>query len=275
MCTRTFAVVMTNTNRRSVLRGIGATTALLAGGAGVTAADDEGRGGDEAAIRVAHASPDAPDVDVLVDGSVVVSDLSFRDVSPYLEVPAGEYEVAVNAAGTDTTVFGPVDLTLEAEDYTAVARGEVSSDDTAFTVAVFEDTNGANVGDDEARVRAIHASPDAPAVDVTVDDGAATLFDGVAFGESGGYVVVEAGTYDVEIRPDTGDDDGSVVFETDLTLEGGATYTAFAEGYLSPDDESTDEAFGLVPSQDASAPPRGEGNDRGGRGGRGGRGRGN
>lgn len=163
----------------------------------------------------------------------------------------------MNVAGTDTTVFGPVNLELASEDYTAVARGEVTSDDTEFTVSVFEDTNGANIGDDEARVRAIHASPDAPTVDVTVADGALTLFDGLAYGESGGYVVVPAGTYDVEIRPDAADDDGPVVYEAELILEGGSTYTAFAEGYLSPDDEPTDEAFGLAPSLDASAPPRG------------------
>jgi hypothetical protein len=64
--------------------------------------------------------------------------------------------------------------------------------DTDFTVSLFEDTNGANIGDDEARVRAIHASPDAPAVDVTVNDDAVTLFDDVEFGESSGYTVVDA-----------------------------------------------------------------------------------
>lgn len=244
---------MMQVDRRRLLRGIGAaSTAVLVGGTGAAAAE-----GGEAKLRVAHASPDAPAVDVLVDGAVAVSDLAFREVTPYLEVPAGSYEVAVNVAGTDTTVFGPVTLDLAAEDYTAVARGEVTSDDTDFTVSVFEDTNGANLAEDEARVRAVHAAPDAPAVDVTVADGALTLFDGLAYGESGGYVVVPAGSYTVEIRPDRADDDGPVVYEAEVSLEGGSTYTAFAEGYLTPGDEPADEPFGLVPTLDASAPPRG------------------
>jgi hypothetical protein len=240
-------------SRRAVLKRIGAGTAVLVGGAGVSSA-----AGDEAGIRVAHGSPDAPAVDVSVDGSAVIEGLEFRGVTDYLELPAGEYEIAVNVAGTDTTVFGPVTVELEAEDYTAVALGEVASDDTDFTVSIFEDTNGANIGDDEARVRAIHGSPDAPAVDVTVDDGALTLFDGVTFGESSGYAVVPAGEYDVEVRPDTEDDDGPVVFETDVSLEGRSTYTVFALGYVSPDDEPAEKAFGLVPTLDRGAPPRGD-----------------
>ncbi len=244
-----------NTTRRTVLTGLASLGITTVAGSAVVGADEEGEG--EAALRVAHASPDAPAVDVYLDGSPVIEGLGFRGVTDYLELPEGDYDVAVNVAGTDTTVFGPVTVALDDEDYTAVALGEVTSDDTAFTVSLFEDTNGANIGD-RARVRAIHASPDAPAVDVTVADGALTLFDGVAFGGASDYAVVPAGEYDVEIRPDTADNDGPVVYEAALTLEPGATYTVFAEGYLSPDDEPADEAFGLVPTLDASAPPRGD-----------------
>ncbi|MXR40228.1 DUF4397 domain-containing protein [Halobaculum sp. WSA2] len=254
---------MTDTTRRTVLGGIATGTALLVGGAGAVTADEgTERGGDEAGLRIAHASPDAPAVDVLVDGAVAVEGLEFRQVTDYLELPAGEYEVAVNVSGTDTTVFGPAEVDLAAEDYTAVALGEVSDDDTEFTVSVLADTNGANLDDDEARVRAVHASPDAPAVDVTVNDGVLTLFDGVAFGDSSGYAVVPAGEYDVEIRPDTADDDGDVVFEAeDVELAGRSTYTVFALGYLTAEDEPAAEPFGLLPTLDAGAPPRGDDDD--------------
>jgi hypothetical protein len=257
--------------RRNVLAGIG-TTVAAAGGAGVVIADppgdrgrgddddDEDRGDDEAGVRVAHASPDAPDVDVYVDGSRVVENLAFRDVTDYLELPGGEYDVQVTAAGDSDTVAFDATVELDAEDYTAVALGELASDDTEFGVEVFEDRNGRVFGE-TARVRVVHASPDAPAVDVTANDGAATLFDGVEFGESSDYVEVPAGEYDVEVRPDTDDEDGPVVFETPLTVEAGNVYTVFAVGYLTPDDEDEDEAFGLVPVLDKTAPPRGDDDD--------------
>jgi len=228
--------------RRTVLRGIGAGTALLVGGVGSAAAEGE------AGIRVAHLSPDAPTVDVILtktddaDVSKTVT-VSFEDVTDYLEVPPGEYEVEIPAAGFSTTVD------LDEEDYTAAALGTLG-DGPDFTVGLFEDTNGANIGEEEARVRAIHASPDAPAVDVTVDDDALTLFEDVAFGDSSGYTVVGAGDYEVEVRPAGG---GDPVVEADVTLDGRSTYTVFAVDFL--------EDIDLLPVKDAGAPPRGDGDD--------------
>jgi hypothetical protein len=244
-------------HRRQFVTSLSLITIGSAVGAGVTAAD--GHDG-EAGLRVAHASPDAPAVDVYLDGAKAVAGLEFQSVTEYLEVAAGEHDVAVNVAGTETTVFGPVTVELEAEDYTALASGEVSSDDSSFGVQLLEDTNGANIGDDEARVRAIHASPDAPAVDVTVDDDALTLFEDLAFDESSDYAVVGSGDYEVEIRPAGG---GDPVSEASVSLAGGSTYTVFAVGYLTPEDEPAEEAFTLLPIEDASAPPRGDGEGRG------------
>jgi hypothetical protein len=242
-------------NRRTVLKGIGAGTALLAAPVGAGSAES-----DEAGLRVAHASPDAPAVDVYVDGSAVVEGLEFRSVTEYLELEAGEYDIAVNVAGTETTVFSADGVTLDSEEYTAVALGEVSDDDTEFTVSLLEDTNGANL-DSEFRLRAIHASPDAPAVDVTVNDDAVTLFEDVSFGESSGYTIAAAGEYDVEVRPAGG---GDPVIDVDgVTFEDGSTYTAFAVGYLSPDDDPGDDAIDLALREDKGAPPRGDGNGNG------------
>src|SRR3954452_20792486 len=43
----------------------------------------------EARVRVVHASPDAPNVDVLVDDAKVLSDVPYLAASGYLAVPAG------------------------------------------------------------------------------------------------------------------------------------------------------------------------------------------
>ncbi len=43
-------------------------------------------------VRVIHASPDAPDVDVFVDGEAALEGVAFTDVSNYLEVPAGTHD---------------------------------------------------------------------------------------------------------------------------------------------------------------------------------------
>jgi len=140
-------------------------------------------------------------------------------------------------------------VTLEAEDYTLVAAGELTSEDTDFQVLPSVDDNS-DPGGSEARVRAVHVSPDAGAVDVTVSAGA-VLFDGVQFTDTG-YVSVEANDYTAQVRPDTAQNDGEVVYDADVSLNGATVYTAFASGYLSPEDEPADGAVELAVVQDAN-----------------------
>jgi len=90
--------------------------------------DDESDG--DAKVRVAHASPDAPAVDVYVDESPedaepTVAGVEFTDITGYLELPAGEYDVTITAADSDEAVPPtPVTLDLGDDDYTVAAVGE-------------------------------------------------------------------------------------------------------------------------------------------------------
>jgi len=202
-------------------------------------------------VRVAHFSPDAPNVDVYVDGDQVLSDVPFRATSDYLEVPTGSRTVTVTAAGDPDTAAFEGDIEVGEADYTVAAVGELADGDTEFRPLVLEDDNS-EVGGDTARVRLVHASPDAPAVDVTVASSGDAIYDGVPFGESG-YVEVSAGTYTLQVRGDTMDNNGDVAADFTVELAGGTVYTAFAGGYLTPDDEPTGQAFDLTLAVDSGA----------------------
>jgi hypothetical protein len=213
-----------------------------AGGGGIV----ENMGGmdGDVALRVAHLSPDAPNVDVLVDGSAVLEDVPFGTVSDYLSLSAGSYQVTIQAAGDASTVVFDQSLDLEPGAYTAAAIGELDSEaENAFSVELLTDDTSAPA-DDTARLRVVHAAPDAPAVDITVASSGDVLVDGAAFGDAA-TVEVPAGSYTLEVRGDTMSNDGDVVSTFDVTVEGGRAYTAFAQGYLSPDDEPTDAGFDL------------------------------
>ena len=203
-------------------------------------------------MRVAHMSPNAPNVDVYLNEDAVLQDVPFGAVSGYLTVPATDHDVEITAAGDpDTSVFSGTVTVADDTDYTIAATGEIGEQaDQPFEPLVLEDDNS-EVGSDQSRLRVVHASPDAPAVDITAAGGDVVLFDGVEYGQSG-YVEVEANDYTVEIRGDTESNDGDVVADFDVSLDGGTVYTAFAAGYLTPDDEPGDEAFDLLVAQDAS-----------------------
>lgn len=89
-----------------------------------------------AAVRLAHFSPDAPLIDLLVDGRLRLQDLSFTALSSYLILPAGEHELRVQphrapneGDETQTTNTQPpepfiISVTLEpGRYYTIVASG--------------------------------------------------------------------------------------------------------------------------------------------------------
>ncbi|ELZ13150.1 hypothetical protein C477_21860 [Haloterrigena salina JCM 13891] len=193
-------------------------------------------------VRVAHLSPDAPNVDVRVDGDAVLEDVPYRAVSDYLELEPGTYAVEITAAGDPETVVFDDDLEVGEGDYTVAAVGELAEENQPFEVMVYED----DLSDpgDQARIRLVHASPDAPAVDVTAGDGETVLFEGAAFGDAAA-VEVPADTYTLEVRPATDANDGDVVATFDVEPDAGTVSSAFAVGYLAPKSAPVDEPFDL------------------------------
>ena len=151
--------------------------AAVAFATGCSDDDDNGTGPTtEAAMRVVHASPDAPNVDVLVDDAQVLSAVPYLGSSSYLPVPAGSRNVKVNAAGTSTTVIdADVDLTTGIS-YTVIAGGLVSEIEP---LVLEDDLTAPTAGN--VKVRAVHGAPSAPAVDVYVTAPGADL----AVGDSG------------------------------------------------------------------------------------------
>jgi len=177
-------------------------------------------------IRVMHASPNAPAVDVYVDGNLVLADVPFFATSPYLELPDGTYNIAVTPAGasTDNAVLsGP--LTVQGG-----AAGTVAAVNTLDNIeAVLYEDNLATPEGGLARVNVIHAVPDAPAVDIRVAGTDNVVFSNVSFKQSG-VIEVPAGTYAFDITPAGS---STVLFTTpDLRFEAGWIYTLVATGQL-------------------------------------------
>ena len=82
----------------------------------------------EPELRVVHAAPYAGAVDVYANGELFASGLGFGKATDFKALPAGDYTITLNPAGT-TTVAQTVSVTLsgettsQANTYTAVAYG--------------------------------------------------------------------------------------------------------------------------------------------------------
>lgn len=155
-------------------------------------------------LRVVHASPDAPAVDVLVDGAKVLENLPFREYSEYLPLSAGTHEVRINVTGTDTTVLQATPAISAGVDYTAAAVGFASGRSPALSILLLTDNNALPSGSN-IKVRVVHAAPSAPAVDVYVTtpfealDMKTPVLAGVAFRAVSGYLEVPASLYQARI----------------------------------------------------------------------------
>jgi hypothetical protein len=101
-----------------------------------------------------------------------------------------------------------------------------------------------SLGDGKAQVRVVHFSPDAPAVDVA-PDGAEALLSGLEFPADTGYVALDAGEYDLEVRL-AGTEDVAIQLDP-IALAGDTAYSVFAIG------SAADGSLTALPVEDGSA----------------------
>ncbi|MEN0062123.1 MAG: DUF4397 domain-containing protein [Myxococcota bacterium] len=150
-------------------------------------------------VRAIHLSPDAPTVDVLVDGAVAFGGVDFGEGSAYASVMSGQQEIAVTPAGAG--IGG------------AVLTANVTLDpDTSYTVAAFDELATIQalvlVDDrstpDEVRIRAVHTAVGVGQVDVLaiIGDDRVPLTADLDFGTAGAAVEVDAGTYTIGLDLD-------------------------------------------------------------------------
>jgi hypothetical protein len=190
-----------------------------------------GQAGD-ACLNVVHASPDAPAVDVYIDGAKALGDLAFGATSGWVAVPAGEHQVQVTAAGAEleTAVIDAAVTLEEGAAYEVAATGLLAEIEPQVN-----QVNLSAIGSEDepmARVRVVHASPDAPAVDVAVKGGD-VLIEDLAFPGASDYLSVPAASYDLEVRP-TGTTDVALDLPG-VELEAGMVYTIYAIGQTADD----------------------------------------
>lgn len=181
-------------------------------------------------IRVLHAVPDAPNVDVYADDQLIAEDLAFGKYTDYISVPEGNYEITVYAAGTRSNPVLNNMLTVRPDTIQTIAA--VGTLNTIGLLAIPDRMDGSEPG--KALVRFCHLSPNAPAVDITLPDGT-ILFRNVSFKQLTPYLAVNPMNYTLQVRP-TGT--STVVLSVpNVNLRQGMIYTIYAIGLVGNEPE--------------------------------------
>jgi len=97
-----------------------------------------------------------------------------------------------------------------------------------------------------AMVRAIHASPDAPKVDVYVKGNPTPVVTGLSYGQTSGWIEVPKGSYTFELRAAPSKASDPIAYATGaLMIDDGQMISAIAAGLLGSTD--ADSSFRIVP----------------------------
>lgn len=179
-------------------------------------------------IRVLHASPNAPAVDVYVNNVPTFRNIAYRNFSDYVSLPQGGlYNIKVFPVGTKVNPIINTNLFIpEGKIFTVAAIGEPS----AISLFPIEDTPLKPIVQGKASLRFVHLSPDALNVDITLPNGT-KLFSNVAYKGVTKYIPLNAGTYTLQAR--VAGTDKIVLTVPNISVSANKFYTVYAVGFAS------------------------------------------
>lgn len=176
-------------------------------------------------IRILHAIPKAPVVDVYADDKIIAKKLPFGKFSEYEKLPSGSYKISIYPTGKKTTPLLSSNLSLSSESINTVAL--IGTPTAVNLFPIIDPIKEIEQG--KVCVRFAHLSPDAPAVDITSPDGK-VLFDDVSYEEITDYLCTAPGKFNIQAR--LAGTDTIVLRVPNLRLYPNRFYTIYAVGLV-------------------------------------------
>lgn len=209
---------------------------------------------DNAFVRVVHAAPAAPNVDVYVDDNKLLTSFAFGTATDYVPLAAGAHTIKVTPAGqpvSSAVISGSA--TVSAGSYYTIAAIGNTSPAVTPSLVVFSDDNTVETG--KAKVRVYHLSDNAGPVSVAAAPGGALVIPSLDFKNASGYLAVAPGSYTFEV---TLLDKNNTKVNAPATLELHKVTSVFALGEVGGSGETAFKFVGkTVAGVPSALPPTG------------------
>lgn len=212
---------------------------------------------EEGFVQIIHnaADPAAEEVDIYLEGEVLLEGFAFREATDFVGLNAAR-EIQLGIAPAGEPLEDAVTFTIDpgaGNYYTAIANGvlnpedfDQSVNDIAFDLYRAADARPEADIDGNVDIRAFHGATDLPAVDIEERE-QGDLISGLGYGEfSEDYIELAEDNYTLDLYRDELDS-AFASFEAnleDIGLEGEAL-TLFASGFAEPQENQDGEALGL------------------------------
>lgn len=173
-------------------------------------------------VRVFNASPDAPAVDIYINGGLIFKNIKFKDFTEYVQLSMGQYKMEVYPVGQmDKPVLAQNIQVPQKQVITIAATGNFED----LQLIPYIEGNADGLAMNQSRVRVIHLSPDAPEVDVLING--QIVFNNIGFMDATDYIKVVSGTYNIVVNL-AGTNDTILTFS--LQLNSQKVYTVYVVG---------------------------------------------
>lgn len=186
-------------------------------------------------LSITNTSPTLATFNIYVDQTQLNTGgpVAFGGSSGYFQVTPGSHSIKfTTASNTESLITKSVPLEVNTVNSLFLIDRGANMD-----FLTLKDELG-DISSAKAFVRFINLSPDAPALDLAVKDGAVVIAD-KAYKASSPFVEVEAKTYIFELRNKTS---GAATLLTSTEFKAGKSYTVISTGLITPGD--TGQPFG-------------------------------
>ncbi|KGK87916.1 DUF4397 domain-containing protein [Clostridium sp. HMP27] len=175
-------------------------------------------------VRVLHASPNAPMVDIYANDNLIIKRISYQQFTPYFQLPVGRYNIKIYPSGTKTNPVVDTNVNIPANKILTVAAiGQLPN------IELYAVSDMATINPSKTLIRFVHLSPNAPNVDIILPNGT-KLFENVGYKDTTNYIAINPGIYTVQVRP-TGTE-SIVLTVPNIRLKPNRAYTIYAVGLV-------------------------------------------
>jgi hypothetical protein len=147
-------------------------------------------------IRLFHAAPGAPEVDIYANGRQVAKRLAYGQFTDYISLAAGTYTIEAFPVGLQVSPIFRINLPIEqSKVYTLAVIGILPK----IGILPVEDVYEA-ISPGTLNIRFANLSPNAPSLDLAVRGGQ-SLFTDISYTEVSDYRQMRPGNYNLVVRP--------------------------------------------------------------------------
>ena len=177
-------------------------------------------------VNIYHAGPDAPDMDIVVDGRVINTyPFGYTTSSGYLNFFTGDRSMQFRAQNAANALIDTTFNLVDGRAYSLFAINRLADIEALLVV-----DSAAAPASGKAMVRFVHLSPDAPALSVSAQG--VDLFNEVSFREAAAFREIDAKTYTFQL---TAADGADVALSTgNVEVKPGQYYTLIVRGFATP-----------------------------------------